>query len=97
MPLVPAVSGHYTWLGISSPWECKIRLGLEGRSLWGSCKLDTAVGRCDEGTIFITCDLFNESNIYFSDIVSYATENKDNKDVNLHGLKISSQFYGDVD
>ena len=41
--------------------------------------------------------MFNESNIYFSDIVSYATENKDNKDVNLHGLKISSQFYGDVD
>jgi len=35
--------------------------------------------------IFITYNLFNESNIYLSDIVSYANENRNNKDVNLHG------------
>jgi hypothetical protein len=36
-------------------------------------------------SIFILYCMYDVSNIYLSDIVSYATENKDDKDINLHG------------
>lgn len=35
--------------------------------------------------IYLLCNLYNESNICLSDIVSYATDNKDDKNINLHG------------
>jgi hypothetical protein len=35
--------------------------------------------------IYMSCKLYNESNSSLSDIVSYATGNKNNKDINLHG------------